>query len=122
MPRRRACCGCAMRRPRLPSVQVLVAVPPARAHAVNETLESVRAQWHAPAQVKIISAEPLEIPGYATIIAPAAAGELTRVLCAEANAAAGQADYVAHAERGRYADAGCGAALRAGSRAAARRT
>ena len=81
--------------PALPSVQVLVAVPPARAHAVNETLESVRAQWQAPAQVKIVSAEPLDIPGYATIIAPAAAGELTRILCAEANAAAGQADYVA---------------------------
>ena len=81
--------------PLLPTVQILVAVPPARAHAVTETLESVRGQWHAPAQVRIVSAEPLDIPGYATILAPAEAGELTRVLCAEANAVAGQADYVA---------------------------
>ncbi len=79
----------------LPSVQVLVAVPPNRAHTVNDTLESLRAQWHAPAQVRIVSAEPLDVPGYVTIIAPAEAGELTRVLCAEANAVAGQADYVA---------------------------
>jgi hypothetical protein len=84
----------------LPTVQVLVAVPPARAHAVTETLESVRAQWQAPVQVKIVSAEPLDIPGYATILAPAAAGELTRVLCAEANAASGQADYVAFLNAG----------------------
>ena len=81
--------------PSLPTIQVLVAVPPARAHAVNETLESIRAQWQAPAQVKIVSAEPLEVPGYATILAPADAGELTRVLCTEANGVAGQADYVA---------------------------
>jgi len=81
--------------PALPTLQVLVAVAPSRAHAVNETLESLRAQWQAPAQVKIVSAEPLEIPGYTTIVAPAAAGELTRVLCAEANQAAGQADYLA---------------------------
>jgi hypothetical protein len=81
--------------PSLPTVQVLVAVAPSRAHAVNETLESVRAQWHAPAQVKIISAEPLDIPGCTTIFAPTAAGELTGVLCAEANQVAGHADYVA---------------------------
>jgi hypothetical protein len=81
--------------PALPTVKVLVAVPPARAHAVNDTLESVRAQWQAPAQVKIISAESLDIPGYATVVAPAAPGELTRILCEEANAAVGQADYVA---------------------------
>ncbi len=81
--------------PLLPSVQVLVAVPPSRAHAVNDTLESIRGQWHAPAQVRIVSAEPLEVAGYTTTLAPAEAGELTRVLCAEANAASGQADYVA---------------------------
>ena len=68
--------------PVVPSVQVLVAVPPARAHAVNQTLESLRAQWHAPAQVKLVSAEPLDIPGRTVIIAPEAAGEVTRSSCA----------------------------------------
>ena len=81
--------------PVLPTLAVLIAAPPSRAHAINETLESLRAQWHEPALIKIVSVDPVELPGLTTVSAPAEAGALTRILCAELNAVAETADYVA---------------------------
>ena len=81
--------------PDLPSVHVVIAVPPGRAHAINDTLEALRGQWYQPAAVKIISAEPIEIAGHTTIIASAEPGDLTAALCAALNEAAQNADYVA---------------------------
>lgn len=79
----------------LPTLHVLIAVPPNRAHAINDTLESFRAQWHGPTTISIISAEPIDSPGHSTIMVPAAAGALTEALCAAANEAAAKADFVA---------------------------
>jgi hypothetical protein len=79
--------------PALPSLDVLIAAPPNRAHAINETLESLRAQWHGPAQIRIVSADPVEIADHTVITASAEAGALTRILCEETNATT--ADYVA---------------------------
>ncbi len=81
--------------PDLPSVHVVIAVPPGRAHAINDTLEALRGQWYQPAAIKIVSAEPIDIAGYATITASAEPGDVTTALSAALNAAAQDADYVA---------------------------
>jgi len=81
--------------PALPELHVFIAAPPNRAHAINDTLESFREQWHGPARIKIVSVDPVEIPDHTTILAPAEAGALTRILCEELNEAAATADYVA---------------------------
>ncbi len=79
--------------PRLPAVAVVIVAPPGRAHAVNDTLESLRGQWLQPVSVKIVAVEAVAIDGCETVTAGDAPGEVTRVLCAVVNAAA--ADYVA---------------------------
>ncbi|MDR3520758.1 MAG: hypothetical protein P4L54_03985 [Acidocella sp.] len=79
--------------PALPRVTVLVAAPPNRAHAIAETLESLRAQWHLPDAIKIVSVDPAEIAGETTIRAASAAGAITELLCAELNNAT--TDYAA---------------------------
>ncbi|OYV40260.1 MAG: hypothetical protein B7Z80_05000 [Rhodospirillales bacterium 20-64-7] len=79
----------------LPSLHVILAVPPDRAHAVHETLEAFRGQWHAPAAITILSADTLELPDYRVVAAPAEPGALTERLCEAADQAAQSADYVA---------------------------
>ena len=79
----------------LPSLTILIAVPPNRAHAIHDTLASIHDQWHNPADIVIVSADPLEIPGRTVIAASGEAGDVTKILCRELNAAAGHADYVA---------------------------
>lgn len=79
----------------MPSLTIVIAVPPNRAHAIHDTLASINEQWHKPGDVVIVSADPLEIPGRRIVPATAQAGEVTKILCRELNAAAAHADYVA---------------------------
>jgi hypothetical protein len=79
----------------LPGVAVLVAAPPRRAHAIGETLDSLAAQWRAPAHVEILSVDPVEIPGANVTRVAGEAGVLTRSLCARLNELAHAHDYVA---------------------------
>jgi hypothetical protein len=79
----------------LPSLHVIIAVPPERAHAIHDTLEALRGQWLAPAAITLVAADPIELPDIAVIPAPAEAGGVTAALCEAANAAAQSADYVA---------------------------
>ncbi|HUW80143.1 MAG TPA: hypothetical protein VMV54_04505, partial [Acidocella sp.] len=81
--------------PALPRLSVFVVAPPGRAPAVNDTLESLRAQWFAPDSIKIITADAITIPGQSIVTTPPEPGAATRLLCAELNEAAAQADYVA---------------------------
>jgi len=78
----------------LPTVSVIVVAPPARAHAVNDTLNSLRQQWHPAAEISILSVDPVEIPGIAAVMTPGAAGAITAALCARLNGEIA-ADYVA---------------------------
>ncbi len=79
----------------LPSLAVVIAAPPNRAHAVNDTLESLRAQWHGPASVRILSSDAVEIPEHTTVRVSDEAGALTAALCDELAMAAAGHDYVA---------------------------
>ncbi|HTI00223.1 MAG TPA: sulfotransferase [Acidisoma sp.] len=79
----------------LPRVAVLIAAPPSRAHAVNETLQSLRSQWHPPSSIQLITTEEIDLPDLPTIRADAEAGALTIRLCAVANAVPEGLDYVA---------------------------
>lgn len=81
--------------PNLPKLTAVIMAPAGRAHAVTDTLESLRGQWFAPSSVKIISVDPISIPGHTAISAPATPGAATSLLCAEMTEAAGQSDYVA---------------------------
>ncbi len=78
----------------LPRLGVVIAAAPRRAHAINDTLESLKAQWLPPATITIVSADPVDIPGILTIRAAADAGAVTSQLCDLLNAAEG-VDYVA---------------------------
>jgi hypothetical protein len=79
----------------LPSVAVILAAPPNRAHALGETLESLNAQWLAPDAVEILSVDPADISGRSVTRVPAEAGALTRALCRRLNELAETFDYVA---------------------------
>ena len=79
----------------LPTLAILIAAPPNRAHAINDTLQALTEQWHAPDSIRIIAADPVELPGHTVIRVPAEAGALTRALCEEVALAATRADYVA---------------------------
>jgi GT2 family glycosyltransferase len=79
----------------LPNVAVLVAAPPRRAHAVGETLDSLAAQWKAPAHVEILSVDPVDIAGASVTRVAGESGVLTRALCARLNELAQAHDYVA---------------------------
>jgi hypothetical protein len=79
----------------LPSLAILIAAPPNRAHAVNDTLQALNAQWHAPDSIRIIATDPMEIPDHTVIRVPEESGALTRALCEEVALAATRADYVA---------------------------
>jgi hypothetical protein len=79
----------------LPSLAVLIAAPPNRAHAINDTLQALREQWHAPQSIRIIATDPVEIPEHSVIRVSGESGALTRALCEEVAVAATGADYVA---------------------------
>jgi hypothetical protein len=79
----------------LPRLHVIIAVPPDRAHAVHETLEAFRGQWHAPDAITLVSADTLALPAHRVVPAEAEPGALTARLCEVANEAAASADYVA---------------------------
>jgi hypothetical protein len=79
----------------LPRLAVLIAAPPNRAHAINDTLQALTEQWHAPDSIRIIATDPVELPGHTVIRVPAESGALTRALCEEVALAATRADYVA---------------------------
>ncbi len=79
----------------LPTLAILIAAPPNRAHAINDTLQALSEQWHAPDSIRIIATDPVEIPEHSVIRVPEEAGALTRALCEEVALAATRADYVA---------------------------
>ena len=79
----------------LPSVSVIIVAPRGRAAAVNETLESLHAQWLPPARIKILAVEEVAITGITTIAVPPEPEAATRIACAELNLEASAADYVA---------------------------
>ena len=79
----------------LPSLAILIAAPPNRAHAVNDTLQALNEQWHAPDSIRIITSDPVEIPEHTVIRVSSESGALTRALCEEVALAATRADYVA---------------------------
>ncbi|HQU04773.1 MAG TPA: hypothetical protein PLT25_08650, partial [Acidocella sp.] len=79
--------------PPLPSLSVYIAAPPHRAHAIAETLSSLRAQWHVPEVIQIISVDAAEIAGETTMRVGAEAGLITEALCAAMNTAT--TDYTA---------------------------
>jgi GT2 family glycosyltransferase len=79
---------------KLPRFGVIIAAPPRRAHAITETLESLRQQWRDFDDIGIVSADPIAFPGITTIPAAADAGAVTARLC-EALNAADNVDYVA---------------------------
>ncbi|MDE1896771.1 MAG: hypothetical protein KGH91_06825, partial [Rhodospirillales bacterium] len=79
----------------LPRLAVLIAAPTGRAAAVNDTLESLRSQWEAPAMVKVLAADTLALEGVSIISVSAEPEAITRRLCAELNLCAAEADYVA---------------------------
>jgi hypothetical protein len=80
---------------RLPSLAILIAAPPNRAHAVIETLQALSEQWHAPDSIRIIATDPVDMPDYTVIRVSEEAGALTSALCEEVALAATRADYVA---------------------------
>jgi hypothetical protein len=79
----------------LPSVAVIIVAPRGRAAAVNDTLESLNAQWLKPSKIKILAAEEVAIGGVTTIAVPPKPEAATRIACAELNLEAVAADYVA---------------------------
>ena len=89
------CRRCAQPPNPCPSLAVLIAAPPNRAHAINDTLQALSEQWHAPDSIRIIATDPVEIPEHTVIRVPEEAGALTQALCEEVALAATRADYVA---------------------------
>ncbi|GLR67507.1 hypothetical protein GCM10010909_21880 [Acidocella aquatica] len=81
--------------PALPRLCVLIIAPQGRAPGVSDTLESLRQQWHAPAHISILSADPVEIPGIPASLLPPVPADASRLLCDALNEAAASADYVA---------------------------
>ncbi len=79
----------------LPRLAVIVAAPSGRAHAVNDTLAALDAQWERPASVLILAAETLELEGRSVTAVDAAPEAMTHAVCAALNQAAAAADYVA---------------------------
>jgi hypothetical protein len=79
----------------LPNVSVIIAAPRGRAAAVNDTLESLNAQWLKPAAIRILAVDDVSIEGITTIAVPPEPEAATRIACAELNLEASAADYVA---------------------------
>lgn len=79
----------------LPRVAIFVAAPAGRAHAVTETLASLRAQWEAPASITVLSADPLTLDDTPTLTVGAEAEAMTKALCLHLNQEIAATDYVA---------------------------
>lgn len=79
----------------LPRLAVVIAAPSGRAHAVNDTLAALDAQWEKPASIVILAAEALELEGRSVTAVAAEPEAMTRAICAVLNQAAAEADYVA---------------------------
>jgi hypothetical protein len=79
----------------LPNVSVIIVAPRGRAASVNDTLESLHAQWHQPAAIRILAVEEVAIEGLTTIAVPPEPEAATRIACAELNLEASTAEYVA---------------------------
>jgi len=79
----------------LPRIGIVIIAPPGRAPAVNDTLESLNAQWHAADTVRIIAADPIALPGRQIIPTPGESGAPTRTLCETLSGLAHETDYVA---------------------------
>jgi len=79
----------------LPRLAVVIAAPRGRAHAVNDTLEALRAQWEQPGKIIILAAEKLEIEGHAVTAVAQEPEAMTQAICTALNKAAADADYVA---------------------------
>jgi hypothetical protein len=81
----------------LPRVGIVIVAPAGRAHAVNETLEALRGQWHAPAAIAIVTADPLALPGQDVTRVSDAPGAATIGMGTALlrMAGAGAADYLA---------------------------
>ncbi|MCB8874926.1 hypothetical protein [Acidisoma silvae] len=79
----------------LPRLCVIIVAPTARAHAIAESLQSLRQQWHAPTAIRLLTSEDSDLPDLVTTRVAAEAGAITAALCAMANALAESADYVA---------------------------
>ncbi len=81
--------------PALPRLCVIIAAPPNRAHAINETLQSLRDQWQEPAEIRVLTTEEVALPDIAVTRLSDEAAQLTAALCAMMNRLAESADYCA---------------------------
>ncbi len=79
----------------LPSLAVLIAAPAGRAHAVHETLESLRGQWLPPAIIQVLAADKLALPDTPVQAVASTPEAMTRRLCQNLNILAETHDYVA---------------------------
>ena len=79
----------------LPRLAVLILAPAGRAHAVAETMESLRKQWQPPASIKVLTVDTLTLDDVPVVTVPAGAEAITKSLCAEFSQQAELADYVA---------------------------
>ncbi len=79
----------------LPRLAVVIVAPAGRAHAVNDTLAALDAQWERPARIIILAADPLSLDGHQVTAVDPAPEAMSRALCAALNDAAAGADYVA---------------------------
>lgn len=79
----------------LPRLCVIIAVPSARAHAIAESLQSLQQQWHAPAQIRVLTSEHVDLPDIEVMRVAEETGALTAALCAMINDADPSFDYVA---------------------------
>lgn len=79
----------------LPRLCVIIAVPSARAHAITESLQALRQQWHAPAQIRVLTSEHVDLPDIDVTRVAEETGALTAALCAMMNETGAGIDYVA---------------------------
>jgi hypothetical protein len=74
---------------------VVIAAPAGRAHAINDTISALHANWFAPAAIRVVAVDAVELADVPVIPAAGAPGAVTAVLCETVQALAAQMDYVA---------------------------
>ena len=80
----------------LPKVAIAIVAPAGRAHAVTETLDSLRKQWEPAAHITVLTTDPLTLDGVTVIEVPPDTEASTKSLCAHLNQDQAVAtDYVA---------------------------
>ncbi len=79
----------------LPSLAVIIVAPTGRAASLNDTLESLHAQFLPPACISIVAADEVMIEGVQSLRVEDTPEAVTRAACAALNEAAARADYVA---------------------------